>query len=104
MSTPPLTEAEQAAAAALAFDLDIPADIGVEGFRKAARAVVAAVRPLIAEEALRQTADYLYEHRRDSDGAYDLWRMYEAGGPEWLSSRAIAARQSTARPTSKEQQ
>lgn len=71
------------------------------GFRDSAeaRAVVAAVRPLIASEVLREEARYLYDHRRDDDAAYDLWRMYEAGGPEWLASRANAA---LSRPTAEE--
>jgi hypothetical protein len=67
-----------------------------------ADAILAVLRPLIAEEALRETAKYLHEHRRDGDGAYDLWQMYEAGGPEWLSSRAAAARHPLSRPTSEE--
>jgi len=65
--------------------------IGVDGFKNLARIAVEAARPLLAAEALKDAADYLYEHRRDGDGSFDFWRMYEAGGPEWLASRAQAA-------------
>lgn len=100
----PLTEAEKAAAEVLAARHNAFSTTGrlaVSAFEDEARAVVAAVRPLIEAEALREEATYLSDHRRDDDGPFDLWRMYEAGGPEWLASRA-AARQSLSRPTSEE--
>jgi len=59
-----------------------------ERHEELARAVVAAVRPIIARETLCEEAAYLRDHRRDDNGAFDLWKMYEAGGPEWLASRA----------------
>jgi len=64
-----------------------------------ADATLTVLRPLIAAEVLRGESKYLYDHRRDDNTAYDLWRMYEAGGPEWLASRADAA---LSRPTSEE--
>jgi len=106
--TVPLTDAEKAAAEVLFHLSETSGEWHaphwtVDDFADEARAVVAAVQPLIAEETLRETADYLYEHRRDGDdGAFNFWQMYEAGGPEWLSSRATAARQSLSRPTSEE--
>ncbi|MFG3340563.1 hypothetical protein [Glycomyces sp. NPDC048151] len=101
-----LTPAEHAAAEALARDFNINHGDGIQrlrpdDFESEARAVVAAARPLIAEEALREASAYLLEHRRDNDGAYDFWRMYEAGGPEWLVSRAVAARPSTSEETNR---
>lgn len=92
-----LTPVELAAATAMADRqnrAELAAGYGAAAapgdFADEARAVVSAVRSQIAAEALREAAKYLYDHRRDNDGAFDLWRMYEAGGPEWLSSRANA--------------
>lgn len=103
-SPAPLTPAEQAVADALRanpFGCHMNGEVCDE-CAESFRAVVAAVRPLIAEETLRQTAKYLFDHRRDDPTAFDLWQMYEAGGPEWLSSRASSARQSLSLPASKE--
>jgi len=83
-----LTEAERAAADVLLYEEGSEWAEGTERHEELARAVVAAVRPIIARETLCEEAAYLRDHRRDDNGAFDLWKMYEAGGPEWLAGRA----------------
>jgi hypothetical protein len=80
-----LTEAERAAEQVLTDN--IPHIVGLVG-DAIARQIVAAVRPVIARETLCEEAAYMREHRRDDNGAFDMWKMYEAGGPEWLANRA----------------
>jgi hypothetical protein len=57
----PMTEAERAVAAMLALDTELDPSIGVEGFNTLARRVVAAVRPILAAEALEAAVERLLD-------------------------------------------
>jgi len=87
----PMTEAEQAVVDVLSGDSACSWHVGCDVedcYGPRAAAIVAKLRPILAAEALREESAYLKEHRRDDNGAFDLWGMYEAGGPEWLAHRA----------------
>lgn len=106
-SLAPLTEAEAAAARALAGDFECSWHVGCDEECRAdmARAVVAAVRPLIAAEALRSARKSITEHKeRLRADRTRLGQRFEGRllGLEEAAGKLTTAIKSLSLPASKE--
>jgi hypothetical protein len=92
----PMTEAERAVAAMLTLDTELDPSIGVAGFNALAHRVVAAVRPILASEALERFADKvdaLPPANEPRDGAY--WHHDGLRGAAALAREEAAALRTT---------